>query len=315
MATNHGTALGVAWRTTLLALVATAAVAAPSGDRKAPTTPTNLRVTGVTAYSVSLAWNPSTDNSGKVSYTICCAEANSQVVAGPASTAVYTAGIRPNRSFSLRIFAVDPSGNFSKASNTVTFTTPADTTPPTTPLVSVTGLGPTHVALHFSSVEEGPIWFDVFINGSPILNLTQGDSAIIPLLQPETTYGFAVRARDFAGNRSQTSETVTAVTPAPNPDDVTPPTTPTLVGWPVDNCEVHLDWSESTDDFDPQFVIAYEVYVNGEVDHVLALRFTKTSVYATRNGVNTFAVAAVDSAGNRSAFSEEVSGTFEGCEF
>ena len=62
----------------------------------------------------------------------------------------------------------------------------------------------------------------------------------------------------------------------------------------MDTCEVHLDWTESTGDFDPQFVIEYEVYVNGEVDHSLALRFTRTSVYATRDGVNTFAVAAVE---------------------
>ena len=83
----------------------------------------------------------------------------------------------------------------------------------------------------------------------------------------------------------------------------------------MDTCEVHLDWTESTGDFDPQFVIEYEVYVNGEVDHSLALRFTRTSVYATRDGVNTFAVAAVDSAGNRSEFSNELSDSFVGCEF
>ena len=309
------TALRLTWCTPLLALAATAALAAPPGDRKAPTTPGDLRVTGVSAYSVSLAWNPSTDNSGTVRYTICCAEANSQSFEGPASTVVYTAGIRPSRSFSLRIWAIDPSGNWSKPSNEVTFTTPADTTPPTTPRVSVTGLGPTHVALHFSSVDEGPLWYNVFVNGAPILNLSPSDSVVIPLLEPETSYTFTVRARDFANNQSAASEPVTATTPAPNPDDVTPPTTPTLVGWPVDNCEVHLDWTESTDDFDPQFAIEYEVYVNGEHDHSLALRFTKTSVYATRNGVNTFAVTAVDSAGNRSELSEEVSGTFDGCEF
>ncbi len=290
MATNPGTTLRFAWRTMLLALVSTAALAAPPGDRKAPTTPTNLRVTGVTAYSVSLAWDPSTDNSGQVRYKICCADVNSQWVEGPASAAVYTAGIRPSRSFTLRIYAIDPSGNWSKPSNDVTFTTPADKTPPTTPLVSVTGVGPTHVALLFSSMDEGPVWYSVLMNGSPVLNSISSAAVIIPLLQPATTYSFTARARDFAGNQSAASEPVAAITPEPNPDDVTPPTTPDLVGGPVDTCEVHLDWTESTDDFDPQFAIEYEIYVNGEHDHSLALRFTRTSVYATRNGVNTFAV-------------------------
>jgi len=313
--TSSATAPRIAVHTTLLALVATAALASSATDRKAPTTPTELRVTRVTAYSVSLAWKPSTDNSGTVRYEICCADANSQAVQGPASAAVYTAGIRPARSFSLRIWAVDPSGNWSKASNVVSFTTPADTTPPTTPQVSVTGLGPTHVSLLFSSVDEGPIRYDVVMNGVSIFVASPNDSPIIPLLHPETTYGFTVRARDFANNLSPASESVTAITPAPNPDDVTPPTTPTLGGGPVDNCEVDLDWTESTDDLDPQFVIEYEIYVNGEKDHSTALRLTKTAVYTTRNGVNTFAVAAVDSAGNRSALSNELSGTFDGCEF
>ena len=36
-------------------------------DRLAPTTPTNLVVTAITESTVSLKWNPSTDNSGKFS--------------------------------------------------------------------------------------------------------------------------------------------------------------------------------------------------------------------------------------------------------
>lgn len=315
MATKLCTSLRLAGLTALLALVTTAAFASPPRDRQRPTTPTNLRVTGVTSYSVSLAWNPSTDNSGQVRYHVCCAEVNSQWFDGPASTAVYTAGIRPMRSFTLRIYAVDPSGNYSHPSNDVTFTPPADTVPPTTPLVSVTGIGPTHVALHLSSEEAGPVWFYVLMNGTTILHATSSNSVIIPLLDPETSYSFTARARDFPNNQSPTSEPVIATTPAPNPDDVTPPTTPSLTGGAIDSCEVSLDWTESTDDFDPQFVIEYEVYVNDQIDHVTALRFTRTSVYATRNGVNTFAVAAVDSAGNRSPFSNELSGTFDGCEF
>ena len=46
-----------------LVVEAPVASAAPKG-RSAPTTPTDLRVTGTTASSVSLAWNPSTDKGG-----------------------------------------------------------------------------------------------------------------------------------------------------------------------------------------------------------------------------------------------------------
>jgi hypothetical protein len=37
---------------------------APTVDRTPPSQPTNLHVTAVTQTSVSLAWNPSTDNVG-----------------------------------------------------------------------------------------------------------------------------------------------------------------------------------------------------------------------------------------------------------
>ena len=44
--------------------------AAWAADGTPPTAPTNLRVTGTTSFSVSLAWNPSTDNSGSFVYRI-----------------------------------------------------------------------------------------------------------------------------------------------------------------------------------------------------------------------------------------------------
>ena len=315
MTMTIGTAPGLAWRTMFLALVATAALAAPSTDRKSPTTPRNLRVTGVTAYTVLLAWDPSTDNSGQVRYKICCANVSSQWVEGPASSAVYNSGLEPNRPFTLRIYAVDPSGNWSQPSNSVSFTTLRDTVPPTTPVVSVTGVGPTHIALLWSSVDEGPLWYDVGLNGATLLFATRNTSGVIPLLQPTTAYTVTVRARDFPNNQSPTSTPVTATTPAPNPDDVTPPTTPSLWFGYVSGCEVQLQWTESTDDLDPQFVIEYEIYLNGVHVDSSALRYTSRVVYADRNGVNTFAVAAVDSAGNRSLLSNELSETFDGCVF
>ena len=42
-------------------------------DRTPPTAPTNLVITAVTERSVTLAWGPSTDNSGSFTYVICCA--------------------------------------------------------------------------------------------------------------------------------------------------------------------------------------------------------------------------------------------------
>jgi hypothetical protein len=39
------------------------------------------------------------------------------------------------------------------------------------------------------------------------------------------------------------------------------------------DCEVELDWDESADDFDPQWLIEYEVYVNDLYDHSTSQRY------------------------------------------
>jgi len=290
---------------TMAFLAASVAGAAPASaelrDRKPPTTPTNLRITGMTPYSVSLAWDPSTDNSGSFSYIICCANVSSETVSGQFSSTVYRAGLEALRSFTLRIVAKDAAGNYSKYSNSVSFTTPRDVTPPTKPLVSVTDVGPTHVSLAWSSIEEGPVWFGVFKDGTPISVGGRNTSAIIPLLEPETAYNFTVRASDFGGNVSPLSDPAAATTEPINPDDHSAPTTPGNFYAQNWGCEVELQWTASTDDFDPQFIIRYDIAVNGVPDHSLSLLFTRTIVYGTHDGPNDFSVVAVDTAGNRSA--------------
>jgi hypothetical protein len=288
----------------MLVLVLAASPASAARDRKPPTTPTNLRVTGMTAYTVSLAWNPSTDNSGSVTYTICCANVGSETFPGPASTRVYRAGLEAGRTFTLRISARDAAGNSSGYSNSVTFTLPRDTTPPTKPSASVTDVGPTHVSVAWSSAEDGPnVWFNVYMDGSPVRQGVRDTSGTFGPLQPETTYTFTVRAYDFGGNTSPMSDPVTVTTEASDTGDTTPPTTPanfTDNGMSFEDGETWLFWQESTDNVDPQPVIRYDVYVNGVFDHSL-LGNNRTVVYGNPGVFNTYQVIAVDSAGNQSA--------------
>lgn len=60
--------LSLACCAVLVAFVALApsASAGPRRDNTPPTTPTNVRVVGVTEDSITIAWNASTDNSGKI---------------------------------------------------------------------------------------------------------------------------------------------------------------------------------------------------------------------------------------------------------
>ena len=288
----------------VLALLLAAAPVLAASDRKPPTTPTNLQVTGMTPYSVSLAWNPSTDNSGSVTYIICCANVSSETFPGPASSHVYRAGLEAGRSFTLRIVARDAAGNYSKYSNSVTFTLPRDTTPPAKPNVSVTDVGPTHVSLAWSSVEDGPnVWFNVYMNGSPVRQGVRDTSGTFGPLQPETNYTFTVQARDFGGNVSPMSDPVTVTTEATDTNNTTPPTTPanfTDNGMSFGDGETWLFWQQSTDNVDPQAVIRYDVYVNSVFDHSL-MGHGSTVVYGNAGVFNTYQVIAVDSAGNQSA--------------
>jgi hypothetical protein len=286
----------------LIAALAAPAAAAAKADRQRPTTPTNLRVVATGPYSVTLTWNPSTDNSGSFHYVICCANVSSQTAPQTASTFTYTAGLEAGRSFTLRIVAVDAAGNYSGYSNSVTFTLPRDTVAPTTPVVSVTGVGPRHVSLAWSSTDNGPnLWYFVTMNGAVIRSADRATSAIVPLLANQTTYEFTVRAHDFGGNASPVSDPISATTTAANPDDVTAPTTPAnFYGNNLDGCETELSWSESTDDLDPQWQIEYQIFVNDVYDHSLALRYARTIVYGTSTGANTFSIVAVDTAGNKS---------------
>jgi chitodextrinase len=249
-------------------------------------------------------WTPSTDQSGSVIYTICCANVSSETFPGPASSRVYRAGLEAGRTFTLRIVARDAAGNYSGYSNSVTFTLPRDTTPPTKPVVSVTDVGPTHVSLAWSSTEDGPnVWFTVYQNGSAILQGTRNTSATFGPLTPETNYVFTVQARDFGGNVSPLSDPVTVTTDPVNTNDTTPPTTPGNLrdnGMSFEDGETWLFWDQSTDNVDPQAVIRYDVYVNGVFDHSL-MGHGNTVVYGNPGVLNTYQVIAVDSAGNQSA--------------
>src|SRR5512144_2562719 len=107
-------------------------------DRTPPTQPTNLRVTSLTAHNVTLAWNPSTDNSGTFTYQVWVSYGYTHTV--PQTQTSFSLGVVPKSTYSFYVYAVDGSGNRSSNSNTVTVTVPADTTAPTPPLVSLVGV-------------------------------------------------------------------------------------------------------------------------------------------------------------------------------
>ena len=186
----------------VLALTMTLAaspLSAQTRDRRPPTTPTNLRVTATSSYSVALAWSPSSDNSGSFSYRIHSSNGQ-EVTVGQASTSfTWNSGLLAGYRYSFYVYAVDAAGNRSSNSNTVSATLPADRTAPTAPVLSVTGVAPTRVSLAWTaSIDDGPyVYYQVYVNGSAYLyvpgntsaDVTGLDAILLGLLQIHVDLG------------------------------------------------------------------------------------------------------------------------------
>ena len=277
-------------------------------DRLPPTAPTNLVVTATTEHSVSLTWSPSTDNSGRFSYIICCA--GTTVTVSQTMTSHTLEGLQSGKTYILRVYAKDAAGNLSKSSNPVTVTVPGQLAAPTKPVVAVLDVGPTHVSLNWSSTDDGStIWYTIYIDGEPVstTNSKSGAFACAAVLVPtgctpldqQTTYTFTVRARDVDGNLSPFSDPVFVTTNPADPNDHTPPTQPVNVTAEADGGHITVRWDPSTDDLALQAFIRYDVYVNGELRAVVV---GKASAEVEGDfGINNISVIAVDTADNESA--------------
>jgi len=271
-------------------------------DRKPPTRPANLRVTSLTPHNVALAWDPSTDNSGTFTYRIFVSWGSTTTL--PQTQTTYSVNLVPANTYSFYVYAVDGSGNVSQRSNTLTVTTPPDTIAPTSPVVSLAGVNPTEIALTWTaSTDDGlHIRYQVFVNGSPSgVETLNGLAAVVHGLTPETTYEITVQASDlYGGNVSAPSNVLTVTTPAVSATDTEPPSAPGCCwGGDVGGLELNIFWGHSFDNQTAQASIAYEIYLNGVLDHTTT--GDRAVVYVTQTGDNTITLIAVDRAGNRSA--------------
>jgi hypothetical protein len=287
----------------LVASAVLPATASAARDRTPPSTPTGLRVVSVTEDSITIAWNKSTDNSGKIHAYIAGG------IYHPGTSTTKTFGfLVPNWTVTYRVQAMDPSGNTSALSEPLTVTTLPDTTAPTTPgNLRVTGTGISTVSLAWDrSSDRWTFRYEVLLNGQVVSSVAHpyiGTPSTTLRKIPPGTHTFQVRARDFAGNVSGQSNPAT-VTLAGNGDS-TPPTAPTnlTVEDLDDNCgSLILRWSPSTD-ADPQ--LEYELYLNDRFFHLTPVNATSIGIY-TQPGTQTWTVKAVDRAGNTSGPSNAV---------
>jgi chitodextrinase len=96
------------------------------GDTTPPSVPSNLRATAHTSTSVTLAWNPATDDGGVTGYRVLRVSGSAGTQIGTATGTSYTVvGLAPSTAYTFAVAAFDAAGNVSQSSNPVSATTDA----------------------------------------------------------------------------------------------------------------------------------------------------------------------------------------------
>jgi chitodextrinase len=170
-------------------------------DVLAPSAPTAVTPVGATQTSVSLSWNPSSDNVGVAGYDISIGG----VRAGQTTSSSYTVtGLTCGTTYTFGVAAFDAATNRSTVATASGSTTACpDTQAPSTPsgLTASAGAATLTPAWSPSSDNVGIAGYGVYVGGVFAGSAT-GTSYTLSGLSCGTSYSVAVDAFDAAGNRS-----------------------------------------------------------------------------------------------------------------
>jgi chitodextrinase len=176
-------------------------------DGKAPTTPTGLKVSGITSTGVTLAWTGSTDNVAVDGYEVT---ANNTTVATTKSTSATLAGLTCGRQYTLGVSAFDTSGNRSPVATVVSATaTCSDAQPPTVPTgLKVSGVTSTSATLAWTGSTDN-VAVDGYNVYAGVANVatTKSTTATLAGLACGRQYTLGVSAFDTSDNESSTATT------------------------------------------------------------------------------------------------------------
>jgi chitodextrinase len=290
--------LAVAVLSTLLILMLVLALPAGAArdprDSIAPTAPTGVAVSAATTSTVSLGWQPSSDNVRVVSYLTTI---GLDPVAASKKTNVTVTALRCGTSYWTGVQAVDHAGNRSpRALVTVTTSPCPDLQAPTPPS------GVTQLVTTGSSVVLG--WTASTDNVGVVgYGLYTGDLRVASSAEPTVTltglscgltYAYELDAVDAAGNRS---ETVPLLVRTSACGDGQAPTAPTGLSVTSQTASgLVLAWRASTDNVG---VTGYRVRVNGSpAGTTSALSYSVDGLSCATP--YTVSVDAFDASGNRS---------------
>ena len=278
-------------------------LAAQAADTQAPTVPTGLTATVISANQINLTWNVSTDDVGVKGYYVYL---NNVPLTTTTGTTYQHTGLAAGTTYNYRVSAFDAVPNHSAWTATpVSVTTPAATADKQAPSVP-TGL--TGAAVSTSEIDLtwnvstdnfGVKGYYVYLN-DVALGITTTPSYKHTGLVAGTTYNYRVSAFDAVPNHSAWTATPVSIktmgAPAP---DTTPPSVPAgLTAIAISANQINLSWNASTDDVG---VKGYYVYLNNvPVTTTTATTFQHTGLAA--GTTYNYRVSAFDAVPNHSAW-------------
>ena len=133
-------------------------------DTTAPSVPTGLAASGITATGATISWTASTDNVAVTGYKVF---RNGVQVGAPAVPTFTDTGLSTATTYSYTVSAFDAAGNNSAPSSALSVTT-LDTTPPSVPAgLSASGVTATGATISWSASTDnvGVTGYKVFRNG------------------------------------------------------------------------------------------------------------------------------------------------------
>jgi chitodextrinase len=200
---------------TLGAAPIASAATTDSGAGRAPTAPTNLRITQIGFDTVSLAWGPSSDDSGRVEFYPVFA--NGRWASGSYGTEVTLRYLTHGTTYQIDVYAIDGEGHWSAPARTAV-TTVRDAQPPATPANLRTASGGSALLWDQSTDNRGVSHYRLFADGVWVASWSLGVefrtlTDVLCVLTRGRTYTFTVRAADTSGLVSQQGNPITVTVP------------------------------------------------------------------------------------------------------
>ena len=177
-------------------------------DTVAPTVPTGLTASAVSATQVNLTWTASTDNVGVTAYKVY---RNGVQVGTSAVNSFADTGLTSATTYSYTVAACDAAGNCSAQSSAATATTLADTVAPSVPTgLAATVANATQINLSWAASTDNVAVtaYKVYRDGVQV-GTTAATGYTDTGLTALTTYSYTVAACDAAGNCSTQSAAAT----------------------------------------------------------------------------------------------------------